>query len=166
MSARSAVTSIAAGRRQLALSVSIRQIPWSSGRSGMQRARSWRLSTCLQSTPKLSETVADLAINGSANRPQTASVGLRCGQQWWSGCLARRKNTVKRSLTFDPRRLASFVPKPTSDVDCQGCGMPDLGSIVHRCPLASAADGGDRYSLGYSVLVHAGTRLVARPSDP
>jgi hypothetical protein len=59
-----------------------------------------------------------------------------------------------------------FVPKPTSDVDCQSCGVPDLGSDVHRRPLASAAGGSDSYSLGYSILVRAGMGLPARPSDP
>jgi len=39
MSAGSAVTSIAAVQRHLALSVSVRQMPWSSGQSGTQRAR-------------------------------------------------------------------------------------------------------------------------------
>ena len=29
--------------------------------------------------------------------------------------------------------------------------MSDLGSIIRRCPLASAAVRGDCYSLGYSV---------------
>ena len=38
-----------------------------------------------------------------------------------------------------------FVPKPTRDVDCQGGALPDLGSIVRRCPLPSAAVGGDCY---------------------
>ena len=44
-----------------------------------------------------------------------------------------------------------FVPKPTRDVDCQGGGLPDLGSTVRRCPLASSAVGGDSYSFGFSV---------------
>jgi hypothetical protein len=46
-----------------------------------------------------------------------------------------------------------FVPKPTNDADCQGCGVLDLGSVVHQRRLASVADGNDRYSLGYSVRV-------------
>jgi len=44
-----------------------------------------------------------------------------------------------------------FVPKPSCSVRCQRCGMPELGTIVRRCPLASAAGDGRRYSLGYSV---------------
>jgi len=31
-------------------------------------------------------------------------------------------------------------------MDCQGCGVPDLGATVRRHPLASAAGGGDCYS--------------------
>jgi len=46
-----------------------------------------------------------------------------------------------------------------------GLGVPDLGSTVHRCPLASIAGDGDSYSLGYSPLAHARTGLLARP-DP
>jgi hypothetical protein len=54
---------------------------------------------CLQSTSGLSETIAHLGINGSWYRPQTVSVGLRCGQEWWSGFFLGRKNTVKLRLT-------------------------------------------------------------------
>jgi hypothetical protein len=49
------------------------------------------------------------------------------------------------------RPAGLFVPKPSRGAGCQGCGLPGLGSIVRRCPLASAAVGGDCYSLGYSV---------------
>ena len=41
-----------------------------------------------------------------------------------------------------------FGPKPTRGADCQGCGLPDLGSDVRRRPLLSV------------VIV---TRLVTRP---
>jgi len=34
---------------------------------------------------------------------------------------------------------------------CKRCGVPDLGTTVCRCPLASTAGGSDCYSLGYSV---------------
>jgi hypothetical protein len=30
--------------------------------------------------------------------------------------------------------------------------MPDLGSSVHGCPLASTADDGDSYSFSYSAV--------------
>jgi integrase len=43
-----------------------------------------------------------------------------------------------------------FVPKPTRRVDCQRQDAPDLGTTVRQRPLASAAGGGDCYSLGYS----------------
>jgi hypothetical protein len=57
------------------------------------------MSTCLQSTSKLSETVAHLGIKDFWHRSQTVSVGLRCGQEWWSGFRLGRKNTVKPRLT-------------------------------------------------------------------
>lgn len=44
-----------------------------------------------------------------------------------------------------------FVPKPSTNVGCRGCGVSDLASAVRRCPLAYAATGGDCYSPGYSV---------------
>jgi hypothetical protein len=91
MSARGAVISIAADRRQLAPSVSTRQIPWSSGRSGMQRARSWGRSTCLQTqraceqaTGAVSFTVVHLGIWLSAallNRPGSYAVVVNFGGQ-------------------------------------------------------------------------------------
>ena len=53
------------------------------------------LSICLQSTPRLSVTVADLAASSSVHRSQTGSVGFRCGQHWWSALRRgrRRANT-------------------------------------------------------------------------
>src|SRR5262249_41254286 len=45
-----------------------------------------------------------------------------------------------------------FVPKPSTGAGYQRCGMPDLGSTVRRCPLASTAVGSGCYSLGYSVV--------------
>jgi hypothetical protein len=44
-----------------------------------------------------------------------------------------------------------FVPKPSCGAESQRGDMPDLGSIVHRYPLASIAGDGDSYSLSYSV---------------
>jgi hypothetical protein len=38
--------------------------------------------------------------------------------------------------------------------------LPDLGSTVRRCPLASTAVGGDCYSLGYSVARDSMARAV------
>ena len=65
-----------------------------------------------------------------------------------------------------------FVPKPSNDADCQGCGLPDLGIIVHRCLLSSVAGDGDCYSLGYSVahawsddLLIMHTRPPPTPND-
>jgi hypothetical protein len=49
------------------------------------------------------------------------------------------------------RDAGLFVPKPSRGAHCQRWGMPDLGTIVRRCPLVFAAGDGRRYSLGYSV---------------
>jgi hypothetical protein len=57
------------------------------------------LSTCLQSTFALSETVAHLVAKGSRHRSQPASVEFRCGQKWWSGSCLGGKNSVERRLT-------------------------------------------------------------------
>ena len=35
--------------------------------------------------------------------------------------------------------LGLLLPKPTSNANCHGHGMPDLGSTVHRRPLESAS---------------------------
>ena len=43
-----------------------------------------------------------------------------------------------------------FLPKPSRDAVCQGRDVSDLERTVRRRPLASAAVGGDCYSLGYS----------------
>jgi hypothetical protein len=47
-------------------------------------------------------------------------------------------------------RVGPFVPKPSRGEGHQACRRSDLGSSVRRCPLASVAEGGDCYSLGYS----------------
>jgi hypothetical protein len=39
-----------------------------------------------------------------------------------------------------------FVPKPSREADCQGCGLPDLAGTVHWRPLVSVADDSDSYS--------------------
>jgi hypothetical protein len=44
-----------------------------------------------------------------------------------------------------------FVPKPSTDADCQRRSTSDLGWGVRGRPLASAAIGGDCYSLGDSI---------------
>ncbi len=40
----------------------------------------------------------------------------------------------------------SLRPEPSSDADCHGVGMPDLGGIVCQCSPVSAAGGGDSFS--------------------
>jgi hypothetical protein len=50
--------------------------------------------------------------------------------------------------------------KPSSDVDCRGVGMPDLGGIVLQCSPVSAAGGGDSFSSRTRCL--EGTAMVSR----
>jgi hypothetical protein len=57
------------------------------------------------------------------------------------------------------RTIGLFVPKASTNADYQRRGTPDLGRTVRGCPLASAAGGGDCYSLGYSAS-------GAHPGDP
>ena len=63
------------------------------------------LISCLQSTPGLSVTVADLVISTSVHRSQTGSVGFRCGQPWWSASRRWRrqaKHLIRRELRMHP----------------------------------------------------------------
>jgi hypothetical protein len=56
---------------------------------------------CLQSTPRLSVTVADLVIRITVRRSQTDSVGSRCGQSWWSASGRRQRQAnhlIRREL--------------------------------------------------------------------
>jgi hypothetical protein len=48
------------------------------------------------------------------------------------------------------RTRGLFVPKPSREADCQGCGQSDLGTTVRQRPPASAGERTDRYSVGYS----------------
>jgi hypothetical protein len=64
-------------------------------------ARAWPKvrTTCLQSTPGLSATVADLATSSSVHRSQPGSVGFRCGQRWWSASRRRQRQANWSGLT-------------------------------------------------------------------
>jgi hypothetical protein len=55
--------------------------------------------SCLQTTLGLSDVATDLAISTSSSRSRTDSVGLCCGQDWWSGSWRLRKNIVNARLT-------------------------------------------------------------------
>ena len=107
------------------------------------------VTVCVQNTTELSETVSHLGANGSWYRSQALSVGLHCGQEWWSGFRLASENAVKLGLTPGP-----FVPKPNHGTDGQYYDMRDLGSIVSSRPLASMAGDSDCYLLGYSVGRH------------
>jgi hypothetical protein len=45
-----------------------------------------------------------------------------------------------------------FVPKPSTDADCQRRSIPGLGQTARRCPLASTAVRGDCHSLCHSAV--------------
>jgi len=52
-----------------------------------------------------------------------------------------------------------FVPKPTTDADCSGCGLFDLRTTVRQRSLAAGRGGSDRYLLGYAVALLRGGGL-------
>lgn len=43
-------------------------------------------------------------------------------------------------------------PEASTDANCGRCGMADLASTVHQCPLVCMVFAGDCYSPGYSVI--------------
>jgi hypothetical protein len=102
------------------------------------------LTPCLQSTSRLSEAVSHVAIDGSGVRSQTASVGLRCGQGWWSGSRDGSKNSVKPILTVTPSSRSQLLMRTLQDHSA-----PELGIIVHRRLLAAVVRGSSSYSVGY-----------------
>jgi len=55
------------------------------------------------------------------------------------------------SLVAAAVAVTLFVPKPSTDADCQSCGVLGLASIVRPRPLAFIAVGGDCHSLRHSV---------------
>jgi len=69
---------------------------------------------------------------GASSRPHRARVGRY-----------RRPDTEARLSRHPASPAGLFVPKPTSDADCQDGTVSNLGHIVHLCPLASIAGGGD-----------------------
>jgi len=78
------------------------------------------LTPCLQSTPGMSDTVADLGISALFDPSQTGSVGCRCGQDWWSVSTSAGWRCSSVGAT------GLLLPKPSDGVDCQRCGLPDL----------------------------------------
>jgi len=58
-----------------------------------------------------------------------------------------------------------FVPKPSRSAGCQGCGPPDLGITVRRCPLASTAAGARDFYEAALVLVRPDQHVAWRGSQ-
>jgi hypothetical protein len=75
------------------------------------------LISCLQSTPGLSVTVADLVIRTSVHRSQTGSVGFRCGQPWWSAS-DRRRWQANHLISRDLRSLPAPAHMPGNLGQC------------------------------------------------
>jgi len=50
------------------------------------------------------------------------------------------------------RQYGLFVPKPSTNADCQRRSIPGLGQTVRACPLASTAVRGDYHSLCHSAV--------------
>jgi hypothetical protein len=72
-----------------------------ASQDSLRQPTTWQQSsTCLQSRSGLSKTASHLGIDGSWHGPQTVSLGLRCGHEWWSGVRLASKNTVKLKLTL------------------------------------------------------------------
>ena len=90
-------------------------------------------------------------LPGIGNCEISAQRTDRIGRPWTMRPLLRisRSGVGRQSTCCGTPGL--FVPKPSRGGRCQRCRMPELGTIVRRCPLASAAGNGRRYSLGYSV---------------
>jgi hypothetical protein len=109
-------------------------------RSSRQR-QSWSLDLrsdgpvvipCLQSTPRLSEAVSDVAADGSLVRSKTASVGIRCGQGWWSGSLDASRNGVKAILTHS-FKAASYVVAATASAALLALPATPAARPGHQC---------------------------------
>ena len=57
--------------------------------------------------------VSDAGADGSSARSKTASVGIRCGQGWWSGSRDAGRNGAKAILTHS-FKAASYVLAATA----------------------------------------------------
>jgi hypothetical protein len=78
-------------------------------------------------------------------------------QRWLKAPLQRPDGTLVARDRGSPQGSAIspflLLPKPTSGAGHQHCGTSDLGTTVHRCPLAFVIDDGDGHSLRYSAPV-------------
>jgi hypothetical protein len=92
------------------------------------------VSLCLQSTSKLPKTVSHLVVKSSSRRAQTACIGLRCGQDWWSGFRSGTRNTVKLWLTWDS---AAVGQGERPDTKTAAVGFQNRWSVKGEHRLAS-----------------------------
>ena len=109
------------------------------------------LTPCLQSTPRLSDTVADLAISGSISRSQTGSVESRCGQHRWSASMSAGKRLLRPGMTarashrFDwsgqPPVGLAYTPPPLGSWLCDHTESSGLGSAPRCSTLATGIIG-------------------------
>ena len=133
------------------------------------------LTPCLQSTSRLSGSVADLGFDDPRRPSQTAFAGSRCGQKWWSGHRAGSKNAVKHRLTVDPfliRQTAAGNPScvPGRLMDVQGGAMRNLafliGVIALAAGLAACSSPGSSSDLGSGVTAAAAPTATVPTSLP
>ena len=85
----------------------------------------------MQSTPRLSATVADLATSSPVRRSQTGSVGFRCGQRWWSA--SRRRRRQANTWTATPSRRGSgplLTSAGSSEEPARTCGAPSRHALT------------------------------------
>ena len=138
------------------LPVSSRRVPILTALSGTQRARyqgNDHLDANYGRVPGRDDHSGYWALS-------TVVHASGCGPCCFTSCctnltLTRQANSVRLSpATPAPTGVRLFVPKPSTNVGCQSCGMLDLGTTVHRRSLASTVGGGDCYSL-VSASAHA-----------
>jgi hypothetical protein len=86
------------------------------------------VTTCLQSTLRLSVTVADLAISASARGSQTGPVRFRCGQPWWSALRRwRQANHLTRRVGPPGKETLRRASAP--------CSLPRRETILYNSEL-------------------------------
>ena len=98
----------------------------------------------------------------------SAIVTLLVTHRWPASPCPASPRPAKHRLAASKGASLPWVRRPLRpEANCWR-GLPGLravrprGGIVHLCPLASAAGGGDRYSVGYSVLVGSTGALRTR----
>src|SRR5690348_17959798 len=82
----------------------------------------------------------------------------------WVKLAAGRRRVRPRWLQARFTCVGLFVPKPSTDADCQRRSIPGLGQTVRGCPLASTAVRGDCHLLLSLSRSRAGRERLAVPT--